>query len=99
MPENDDKKVKDFIDAATRAELEKWFGLPSYEQLAESGRHGGLSAPPPAEDPGVTAVRERREKAIAAVDPAMLEAHRRRIEPPEDLIKFRPSLEVHVDPS
>jgi hypothetical protein len=29
----------------------------------------------------------------------MVEGHRRRTEPPEDLIKFKPSIDVHVDPS
>lgn len=94
MTEDDDKKVKDLIDAATRAELEKWFGLPSFTEVAE----GAAQPAAPVEDPDVVAVRERRERAIAAVDPAMLEAHRRRVEPPDDLIKFKPVIDVHIDP-
>jgi hypothetical protein len=41
---------------------------------------------------------KRRAEAIAAVDPALLEAHRRRVEPRADLIKFHASLEGRVDP-
>jgi hypothetical protein len=94
--DNDDKKVKDLIDAATRAELERWFGLPSFEQLAERGLQPRPAEPP--EDPEVAAVRKRRNEAIAAVDPAMLEAHRLRVEPPDELIKPRPPVKLNVDP-
>ena len=87
-----DPKVKELIDAATRAELERWFGLPSFTQVAEEKE----KAPP--EDPDVVAVRERRQKAIEAVDPAMVEAHRRRMESPETLIRFKATIEVRVDP-
>ena len=91
----DDKKVKELIDAATRAELERWFGLPSFEQLADQG----IKPAPPPEDPEMAAVRKRRAEAIAAIDPAMIEAHRRRVEPPHDLIKFKASIELRIDPS
>lgn len=91
----EDKKVRELIDAATRAELERWFGLPSFEQLDSQG----APSPAAAEDPDTIAARERRERAIAAVDPAMLEAHRRRTEPRDDVMQFRPRIEVRVDPS
>jgi hypothetical protein len=91
--QSNDPRVKDLIDAATRAELERWFGAPSYERLAEQG----VKPEPPREDPEMAEVRKRRAEALAAVDPAMIEAHRRRTEPPADLLKFTPSLEVHVD--
>lgn len=90
--ETDDKTVKELIDAATRAELERWFGLPSFTQVAEAKDAA------PAEDPDVTAVRERRQKAIEAIDPALLEAHRRRIEPPEWLVRDRQTIELKVNP-
>jgi hypothetical protein len=90
--DNDDKTVKELIDAATRAELEKWFGLPSFQEVVESKAA-------PQEDPDVVAVRERRQKAIDAVDPAMIEAHRRRVEGADDLIKFKATLELRIDPS
>lgn len=94
MPDDDDRKIKDLLDASTRAELERWFGLPSFEQLAEQGP----LAPAPPEDPEIAAVRKRRAEAIAAVDPAMLEAHRLRVEPPNDLIRPRPPVKLTVDP-
>lgn len=84
-----DQKVKDFIDAATRAELERWFGLPSFEQAAE--------APPAEEDPDLVAVRERRAAAIAAVDPALVEAHRLRTEPDESLFLFKPNVALVIE--
>ena len=96
-PDHGDRKVKDLLDAATRAELERWFGLPSFEQLADRGLHP--TPPEPPEDPEVAAVRKRRSEAIAAVDPALLEAHRLRVESPDELIKPRPPVTLHVDPS
>ncbi len=96
MVDPEDKKVKELIDAATRAELERWFGLPSYQELADRG----ITPPePPPEDPEMIAVRERRDQALAAVDPALIEAHRRRTDPPRDLIRFKPLIDVRVDPS
>jgi len=90
---DDDKTVKELLDAATRAELERWFGLPSFTQAEEA-----RAAKPPEADPDIMAARERRQKAIEAVDPAMLEAHRRRVEPPDDLIRFKATIDVVVDP-
>src|SRR5437016_5850880 len=87
-----DRRVKDLIDAGARAELEKWFGLPSFEQLADQG-----VPPAPPEDPEVVALRKRRADAVAAVDPAFLEAHRRRTEPPPDLLKFTATIEPRGD--
>jgi hypothetical protein len=93
MTDDDDKTVKEMLDAATRAELERWFGLPSITQVQEERAQAAA-----AEDPDIVAVRERREKAIAAVDPAMVEWHRRRTDAPEDLIKFKAMIEIRVDP-
>jgi hypothetical protein len=92
----DDKRVKDLLDAGTRADLERWFGLPSFEQLAD---RGVKPAEPRPEDPEMLEVRRKRAEAIAAVDPALVEAHRKRTDPPPDLIKFTATLEVRVDPS
>lgn len=91
----DDKRVKDLLDAGTRADLERWFGLPSFAELAE---RGVAPAEPPADDPEMLEVRRKRAEAIAAVDPALVEAHRKRTDPPADLIKFTATLEVKVDP-
>jgi hypothetical protein len=93
MTDDDDKTVKEMIDAATRAELERWFGLPSITQVEEE--RAAQAAP---EDPEIAAVRERRQKAIEAVDPAMVEAHRRRTDAPEDLLKFKAVIELRIDP-
>jgi hypothetical protein len=87
-----DQTVKQLLDAKTLADLERWFGLPSFQELADKGQ-------PPPEDPEVEAVRERRAKAIAAVDPEMLEAHRRRTERGDSLIRFQAVIDVRVDPS
>jgi len=73
----DDKKVKDLIDEATRAELERWFRLPSFEQLPDQA----VKPAPTDKEAERLAIRKRHDDAIAAVDPAMLEAHRRRVEP------------------
>jgi hypothetical protein len=93
--DNDDKTVKQMLDPAVRANLERWFGLPSFEQLADQAR----TAEPPPEDAEMAAVRKRRADAIAAVDPALVEAHRRRTEPRDDLIRFKATIDVLVDPT
>jgi hypothetical protein len=91
-PEPADQTVKQLLDAKTRAELERWFGLPSFQELAERGE------PQPA-DLDLEAARERRAKAIAAVDPELVEAHRRRIAVGDTLIKFQAIIDVRIDPS
>jgi len=89
-----DPKVKDFLDAATRADLERWFNLPSFEVAAENA-----PPPPPEEDPDIVRIREQRAKAMAAVDPALLEALHQRYEGQSDsLIHFTASLTIHADP-
>jgi len=92
---DDDKTVKQLLDAATRAELERWFGLPSFEQLADRG----VAPAPPPEDPELEQLRKRRAAAIAAVDPELLESHRRRTTPPSDLVKFKAEIELRVKPT
>lgn len=100
MPDDkaDDIKVKqlleggaaltDMVDAATQAELARWFQLPSFQQVAEKG---------PVEDPEIAAVRERRAKACEAVDPALLSRiHLRTDERPVSLIKNEYVLPIHV---
>jgi hypothetical protein len=90
-----DQKVKELLDAGTRADLERWFGMPSFEELAD---RGVKPVEPPPEDPEMAEVLRKRAEALAAVDPAWLEAHRKRTEPRADLIKFVPDLELRVDP-
>jgi len=93
MPDDDDKKVKDVLDAVTLAELQKWFTLPTFEQAAEQ-------QPPPAEaDAELVAIRERRDKALAAVDPALLDRILFRVETnPETLLRFAATIDVRIDP-
>ena len=102
-PDDDEPRVKDLIadpsleevdDEATRRELERWFGLPSFTELAERGEP---AAPP--EDPEMVAVREQRERALAAVDRDLLARIRFRTEDnPETLLELHLDLDVHVDP-
>jgi hypothetical protein len=82
----DTAKLAEVVDAATRAELEKWFGLPSFDQLAERGIV--------AEDPEMVAAREQRERAIAAVEPALLEALRVRAE--REILPVRAAPPLHA---
>jgi hypothetical protein len=101
-PDDDsgDPKIRDLlgtssleqvVDEATRKELEKWFGLPSFAELEDR-------APEPV-DEEMQAVRERRDKAMAAVDPALVERLRFWAEVnPETLLEFEPTIDVHVDP-
>lgn len=95
--DSDEKKAKDVLagelDLQTRADLERWFGMPSYDQLAEQG------ITPPEEDIEQVLRQERQQKALEAVDPALLEAHRRRTTPPDDLLRFKQEIDVRVDPS
>src|SRR4051812_1026914 len=94
MADHDDKTVKQLLDAGTRADLERWFGLPSFEQLADQGK---VVEPPP-EDPEMLAVRKRRQAAIAAVDRALLDRILHRFDA-EDLIKPPQDVALAVDPS
>jgi hypothetical protein len=91
--DDDDKKVKDVLDAVTLAELQKWFTLPTFDQVAEQ------QAPPPEDDAETRAARERRDNALAAVDPALLARIAFRVEAnPETLLRFAATIDVHVDP-
>jgi len=94
MADTDDKTVKQLLDAGTRAQLERWFGLPSFEQLADEGKAPAV----PVEDPELVESIKRRDAAIAAVDPELLEAHRHRVEPANPLSKFEAVIDVRVDP-
>jgi hypothetical protein len=90
--DDDDPKVKALLDPSTEADLARWFNLPSFQQLAEQPR------PEPQEiDEDRKAAIERRDRALAAVDPALLEALRVRHEvAPETLIQFEATIEVRV---
>jgi hypothetical protein len=86
------KSMADVVDLATQRELQKWFDLPSFEQVR--------ARQPIAEDPELVEVRERRAKVCAAVDPALLESiHVRTEVTPETLLRNTFHVDIHVDPS
>lgn len=87
---DDDKKVKDL----DHAQLAKWFGLPSFDQVEDERKAARAE-----EDPEVVAVRERRQKILAEIDPAFLAAIDRRLDPPDDLFQVPPPLPSRVDPT
>jgi hypothetical protein len=91
----DDKKVKDLLDPATQVNLARWFGLPSFEQLADEGKQPAV----PAEDPELVEVRARRAAAIAAVDRRLLAEVDRRTTPARPMATFTERIDVRVDPS
>ena len=86
------KSMADVVDLATQRELQTWFALPSFQQVTETQ--------PVAEDPEIVEVRERRAKACAAVDPALLEwIHVRTEVTPETLLHNTFHVDIHLDPS
>src|SRR6266496_1350307 len=90
--DEDDPKVKQLLDPATEADLARWFGLPSFQELAERPQ------PKDALDAEMQAVIERRDKALAAVDPGFVEALRLRNEArAESLLGFEATIAVRVD--
>ncbi len=97
MDDPDDKRARDVLagelDARTQADLQRWFGLPSFDQVAEQG---GTTTE---QDVELMLRQERQQKAIDAVDPAMLEAHRKRTEPADNLLKFKATIDLVIDPS
>lgn len=80
-----------FVDAATAAQLERWFGLPSFAQV-ESGEVEGV---PVEENPDdeFAEIRERRRKLLADVDHALLERIEQRHTPRDGLFQFAPSID------
>jgi hypothetical protein len=87
------ESLDEIVDDATRKELERWFGLPSYEELEAKG----VELPP--EDPEIAAVRERRAKALEAIDPRLVDfIHTRYEDQAEKLLVFEAQIDVCVDP-
>lgn len=99
MPDSDDPTIKELLesggsmplDPSTQADLERWFGLPSVTQLEEEGKTAA------AEDEEMAQVIERRNKALAAVDPALLAAINGRTEDRPVPIVFKPSIDLVID--
>jgi len=99
MADNDDKTVKELIDAATRAELEKWFSLPSFQQLPAQEAAATAARPPSAQEEERAAYIKKVDAALAAVDPKMLEAHGRRVARLTAQRAFTAVIDTHIDPS
>lgn len=92
MSEDDERKAKDaVIDPAMRAELERWFGLPSFGDVEARGAT--------VEDPGLKAAREAYERALAAVDPALVARHSSVYDVQDALIRFKETYRSVLDPS
>jgi hypothetical protein len=104
-PPGDDRRVKDLIaaasssdelDAQTQADLARWFGLPSFQQVEE----GEVAAPPASrDDPDVVARRAAQARATAAVDPVLCDALHARGAAVERMLVFRPTELRILDPS
>lgn len=78
--------LEELVDPATAAQLERWFGLPSFAQV-EAGEVKLV------EDPEVVAIRERRQRLAEEIDPAFLAALDKRYTLPEGTFKFVPEIE------
>lgn len=100
MAPDDEPKVKQLLegrvplDPATQAELDRWFGLPSVTQLEEEGKQAG-----PADEAEMAEVIARRDKALAAIDPALLDEIWQRTEDRPVPIVFEAKLDVVIDDS
>lgn len=89
--DDDDKRVKDVLGTTSAADLERWFGLPSYTALEEAGKTAQL----PDDDPYKEA-RERRDRALAAVEPWFINAIHARHESQWSLLTFEQTIELKV---
>ena len=61
------KEAVEELDPETKAQLERWFGLPSFQELEERGEA-------PEEDPYIKQRRESKAAAASATDPILTEA-------------------------
>lgn len=89
--DDDDKRVKDMLGDASMADLQRWFGLPSYTELEEKGKTAEL----PPDDPYKEA-REKRDKALSAVEPWFLAAIHQRHEKPWTLLMYEQTIDVKL---
>jgi hypothetical protein len=86
----DGASLDSVVDATTQAELVKWFALPSVEVAREQG----MELP---EDPELVAYREARARALAAVDPWILETVNRRVDDnTEAMITFNAIIDIRI---
>lgn len=87
------KSLKDIVDEQTAAQLQRWFGLPSFEQLEES------DAAPKELTPEEVADQAKRDETLAAVRDWMLADLDYRHHHAWDLIQFKPVIDVRVNPA
>lgn len=94
--DDDDRKVKNVLDAATQADLARWFGLPSFAEVEEEAAKATEVAPNM--DPAVAEAIERRNKALDAVDKDLLETiYTRHDVDPKSLFVFEQTIEIKID--
>jgi hypothetical protein len=86
------KSLEQIVDEKTAAELQRWFGMPSFEKLEDEGKAPPLTSPEDAADI------ERRAETLAAVSDWMLSGLDYRHHHAWDVIMFKPMLDVRVDP-
>lgn len=86
------KSLKDIVDEKTAAELQRWFGLPSFEQLEDEG----VAARPIS--PQEEADRAKRQETLDAVAEWMLAGLDYRHHHAWDVVQFKPLIDVRVDP-
>lgn len=94
--DDDDRKVKNLLDAATQADLQRWFGLPSFSQIEEEAAQVKEVTPDLA--PAVAEAVERRNQVLEAIDKTLLDAiYTRHNIDPKDLFIFEQTVDVHLD--
>jgi len=90
--DDEDPKVKDVLGQTSEEDLSRWFSLPSFQQVEE--KKEAEKTP----DDEIEAVKARRQKALANVDPDFVDAiHSRTDEIPRELLKFKPKIELRID--
>ncbi len=85
------KSLEQIVDEKTAAELQRWFGVPSFEQLADEGKSAEQTSPEDA------ARDKKRAETIAAVSDEMLSGLDYRHHHAWDLIMFKPVIDVKLD--
>jgi hypothetical protein len=80
-------QLEEELDPATVAQLARWFGLPSFTELAEQRE----------ESQEELETRERLEQLEAAVDPALVARLRARDHAGDELIRLTGEVTIHVE--
>jgi len=86
------KSLEQIVDEKTAAELQRWFGLPSFEKLEEEG-----VPPPEVVSPEDAADQAKRDETLAAVADWMMNGLTARHQTAWDLIIFKPEIDVRID--